>query len=53
MTHLIDSPTLPLPKPGQLRAYWRVPASASALAVVMAMIGSLALLLYAHPPEQR
>ena len=36
MTHLIDFPTLPLPKPGQLRAYWRVPASASALAVAIA-----------------
>jgi transcription-repair coupling factor (superfamily II helicase) len=36
MTHLIDFPILPLPKPGQLRAYWRAPASASALAVAIA-----------------
>ncbi|RZA21738.1 MAG: transcription-repair coupling factor, partial [Lysobacteraceae bacterium] len=36
MTELTDFPLLPLPKPGQLRAYWRAPASASALAVAIA-----------------
>ena len=40
MTLLTEFPTLPLPRPGHARAYWRAPASGSALAVAIAWLAA-------------